>query len=94
MKLLSVNQDPIVYIAISSLFNIKVASFVVDSFEDIVDVVMHCSHSVKPCFCSGGGEFIVVIEVYSVWIKAIETSIWGEFVGRGGCSIVGKFCER
>ena len=70
----------------------KVASFVVDSFEDVVDVVMHCSHSVKPFFCSER-EFVVVIEVYGLWIKAIETSIWGEFVGHSGCSIVGIFCE-
>ena len=58
-----------------------------------MDVVMHCSHFVEPFFCSRGGEFVVVIEVYGAWIKAIKTSIWGEFVGRGGCGIVGKFCE-
>ena len=66
----------------------------VDALEDGVDVVVHCSHSIKPFFCSGAEEFVVVIEVYGVWIKAIETSVGGEFVGRGGSSIVGKFCER
>ena len=66
----------------------------VDVLEDVVDVVVHGSHSVEPFFCDGGGEFVVVIEVYGAWIKAIETSMRGEFVGSGGCGIVGKFCER
>ena len=57
-------------------------------------VVAHSSHSVEPFFCGGGGEFVVVIEVYGAWIKAAETSIRGEFVGSGGCGMVGKFCER
>ena len=71
----------------------KVASFVVDSFEDVVDVVVHCSHSVDPFFCSRGGEIAVVIDVYGVWIKAGETSVAAEFLGSGGYGIVGKFCE-
>ena len=66
----------------------------VDIFEDVVDMVMYCSHSVEPFFCGGRGEFVVVIEVYGAWIKAIDTSIRGEFVGSGDCGIVGKFCER
>ena len=65
--------------------------FVVDSFEDVVDVVVHCSHSIDLFFCIGGGEFIVIIEVYSAWIKAMETSVEGELVRSGGCSIIGKF---
>ena len=70
------------------------ASFIVDALEDVVCMVVHCSHSVEPFFCSRGGEFVVVIEVYGGWIKAIETSIRGEFVGSGGCGIIGKFCTR
>ena len=66
----------------------------VDTFENDMDVVVHCSHSIKPFFCSRGAEFIVIIKVYSVWIKAIETSVGGEFVGSGGCGMIGKFCER
>ena len=66
----------------------------VDVFEDVMDMVVYCSHSVQTFFCSGGGEFVVVIEVYGAWIKAIETSVRGEFVGSGGCSIIGKFCKR
>ena len=70
------------------------ASFIVDALEDIVDMVVHYSHSVELFFCGGGGEFVVVIEVYGAYINAIETSVGGEFVGSGGCSIIGKFCER
>ena len=65
-----------------------------DALEDVVDVVVHGSHSVELFFCGWRGEFVVVIEVYGAWIKAIETSIRGEFVGSGGCSIIGKFCKR
>ena len=39
-------------------------------------------------------EFVDVIKVHGAWIKAIETSIVGEFVGSGGCGIIGKFCQR
>ena len=94
MKVLSINQDPIVNIEVSSFFNMKVALFVIDSFEEVVDIVMHCSHSVELFFCSGGGEFVVVIQVYDTCIKGIEASVGGEFVGSGGCGIVGKFCKR
>ena len=66
----------------------------VDALEDVVDVVVYCSQSVEPFFCGWRGEFVIVIEVYGAWIKAIETSISGEFVGSGGCSIIGKFCKR
>ena len=65
----------------------------VNVLEDVVNVVVHSSHSVETFFCGRGGEFVVVVEVYGAWIKAIETSIRGEFVGSGGCGIIGKFCE-
>ena len=66
----------------------------VDAVEHVVDMVVYCSHSVEPFFCGWRGEFVVVIEVYGEWIKAIETSIRREFVGSGGCSIVCKLCKR
>ena len=66
----------------------------VDTFEDIVDIVVHYSHSVEPFFCGRGREFVVIVEVYGAWIKAIKTSVWRQFVDHGGCGIVGKFCER
>ena len=40
------------------------ASFIVDVLEDVVDVVVHCSHSREAFFCGRGGEFVVIIEVY------------------------------
>ena len=72
----------------------KVVSFVLDLFEDIMDLVMHYSYSIEPFFSSGGGEFVVVIEVYGAWIKAIETSVGGEFVRSSGCGMISKFCEK
>ena len=66
----------------------------VDAIEHVVDVVVHGSHSVVPFFCGWGEEFVFGVEVNGAWIKAIETPIRGEFVGRGGCDIIGKFCQR
>ena len=66
----------------------------VDALEDVVDVIVHCSHSVEPFFCGGRGELVVVIEVYSAWIEATETPIRGEFVGSGGCGIIGNVIKR
>ena len=94
MKVLSINQDPIVNIAVSSFFNVIVALFVVDSLEDVVDMVMHCSHSFEAFFCSRRGEFVVLIQVYGTWITAIETSVGRDLVCTGGYGIIGKFCER
>ena len=79
---------------VSSYFNMKVASCVVDWFEDAMDVFMNCSHSVELFFYSATGEFIVVIEVHGTWIKAIENSVGGEFVRSGGYSTIGKFRRR
>ena len=70
------------------------ALFMVDALEDVMDVFVHCSHSVEPFFYGGRGEFVVVIEVHGAWIKAIETSIREDFVGSSRCSIIGKFCKR
>ena len=93
LQVSSINQDPIVNVESSSYFNMKGTSFMVNTFEYFMHVVVHCSHSVEQFFCSGRAEFVLGIEVYGTWIKAIEASAWGEFVGSSGCSIVGKFCE-
>ena len=66
----------------------------VDSFEDVVYVVVHSSHSDKLFCCGGAGEFVVMVEVYDVRIKRIKTSVWGELIGSGCCGVVGKFWER
>ena len=49
--------------------------FIVDAFEVRVDVVMHRSSSVTPFFCSRRGEFVIVIAVHGVWIKAMQASV-------------------
>ena len=36
---------------------------------------------VEPFFCGGRGEFVVIIKVNCVMVKAIKTSIGGEFAG-------------
>ena len=69
----SITQNPILNVVLSRLFNMKGTSFKVNMFDYIVNVVVHSSYSVKPFFYSRRREFIVVIEVYGVWIKAVET---------------------
>ena len=94
MQVSLINQNPIVNLKLSGFFNMQRALFIVDMLEDVVHIVVHCSHSVKLFFCGGGGEFVVVMKVYGMWITAIETSVGGEFVGSSGCGIVGKSCKR
>ena len=94
LEIWSINHNPLLNIEVPGFLNMNGTSFVVDSFEDVMDMVVHSSHSYKLFFCSGGGEFVVVGEVYGTWIKAIETSVWREFVGSGGYGVVSKFCER
>ena len=47
----------------------------VDSFEDVVDMVVHYCHLIKPFFWGSGKELVVFIEVYGPWIKPIEPTI-------------------
>ena len=75
MKVLSTHQDLIIDVEVSGFLNLKGASFIVDLFENVVDVVVHFAHLVKPFFCGRGGEFVAFIEVYGIWIKALETSV-------------------
>ena len=42
----------------------------VDMLVDVMDMLVQSGHFVKSFFCGGSGEFIVVMEVYSVWTKA------------------------
>ena len=55
---------------------------------------MQYSHCVEPLFYSSSEDFKVVIKLYSVQIKAIETTISGVLVGSASRSIAGKFCNR
>ena len=69
-------------------------AFFVDTFEGVVNLVMHCSHSVSPFFSGGGREFRVVIEVYRAWVETIQASVGRVTMAGRRCSIVGKFGKR
>ena len=69
-------------------------SCIVDAFDDVMDMVMHCSYSIEPFFRSRRREFVVVIEVHSAWIEATSTFVAAEFVGSSSYSVIGKFCKR
>ena len=74
MKVLSVKQDPIINVEVSGFYNMEGASFMIDSFEDVMNVVVYSSHSIEAFFHSRRGEFVVAIEVHGMWIKGIATS--------------------
>ena len=44
MKVSFVNQNPIVDIEFSSFFNMKWALFIVNTFDDILDVIVYYSY--------------------------------------------------
>ena len=75
MKCSSINQNTIINIEVSGAFKIKTASFLGDSFTDIMDMVMYCNHSMEPFLCSRRGDTVVIINVYGAQIKDIKTSI-------------------
>ena len=89
-----VNQDPIVNIDLSRFCNMKVTLFVIAEFQDIMDIIVHSSHSVKSFFCGRCRECIVVVEVYGMWIITLETSAEGEVVHSSSSGIVGQFSKR
>ena len=89
-----INWDPIVTIESSGVFDIKGTSFVVNYFQDVVDVVVHYNHSIKPFFCGRREKFVLVIKVDSVRIKAIVASVEAEFVNSVGYGMISKFCNR
>ena len=61
------------------------------NIEGMVDLVVHCSHLVQPFFGGGGGQFVVVGNLYGAWVEPIQASIGRVSMGGGRCSIVGKF---
>ena len=89
-----INQHPIVDAEVSPYFNMKGASFIVNTFKNVINVVVYCCHSLKPFFCTNREEFVVIIVAYSAWIKPTETSVRGEFMNSSSCGIMGKFCKR
>ena len=94
LKVLSMNQNPIIYIELPSFVKMKGASFMLDTLEDVMDMVAHCSHTIETFCCGARGEFAVIIEVYGAWIKAIETLVGGDYVSGGGSGVVGNFSKR
>jgi len=69
-------------------------SFVVDLLESIVNLVVYCCHAVKPFLGGRRGNFVVIREVYSTGVKAIQAAAGRVLVGGCGCSIVGKLSQR
>ena len=65
-----------------------------DVFKEIVKGVKQCRQLVLPFFFNRGGGFVVIVDLYGVWIQAMKPSILGEFVYNARCGVVGKFCER
>ena len=45
--------------------------YIVESFEEVVDVVVHYSDCIEPSIGVGRAVCIVVIKVYSVWFQAM-----------------------
>lgn len=45
----------------AGFFNMKRASFELDSFMNIVNLVVHCPYLVEPFLCDGRGEFVLVV---------------------------------
>ena len=50
LKVLFVNQNQIVDIKQSGLFDMEGALFIVHSLKDIMDIVIYCSHSIKQLY--------------------------------------------
>ena len=48
------------------IFNMKGILCMIDSLEDIIDMLMNRNHSVVTFFCSSEGEFVVVVEIHGV----------------------------
>ena len=94
LEVLSINQNPIVNVELSSILHIQGTLFVVDALVDIMHMVAHYSHLVEAFLSGRRGNVVVVIMMNGVRIEAVETYLCGEFVGSSGCGIVGKYCNR
>ena len=69
-------------------------ALLVDTIDSVMALVMHCSLLVLAFFSGGGAEFVVVIEVYCAWVKAIQPSVGRVSMGGGRCCVVAKFSKR
>ena len=73
LQVLSGNQNSIINLDLSSFFIIKSSLFVVNRFKDVVNVIVHHTHSIQLILYSGSGACVVSIEWDSEWIKPTET---------------------
>ena len=64
LEVLSVNQYSIINVELFNFLNMNGALFVLDPYEDIMNMVVHYSHSIEAFFCSRRGEFVVIVMVY------------------------------
>jgi len=69
-------------------------SFVVDLLVSIVNLIVYCCHAVKPFLGGRRGEFVVIREVYSARVKAVQAAVVRVLVGGCGGSIVSKLGTR
>lgn len=66
----------------------------IDAFESIMNLVLQCTHLDLSFFSGGGGEFLVPMKVYHVWVEAKLDSVGSVTMGDGRCDIVGNLCKR
>ena len=66
LEVSSSNQNPIVTVEVSGLFNMQDVAFIIDLFDNITDVVVDYCCLVEIFFCSRRGEFIIIIVVHSM----------------------------
>jgi len=59
-----------------------------------MNLVMYCCHAVESFLGGRRGEFVVVREVYSARVKAIQAALGKVLVGGCGGSIVSKLSKR
>ena len=60
-------------VELSSFFDMEGALYVVDSFEQIKDVVVHYSYSIEPFLQGRRGEFVVLIVICDACVEAMGT---------------------
>jgi len=59
-----------------------------------MNLVVYYCHAVKPFLSGRRGEFVVVTEMHSASVKAIQAVVGRVLVGGCGGSIVGKLSKR
>jgi len=59
-----------------------------------MNLIVYCCYAVKLFFGGRRGEFMVIREVYSARVKAIQAVVRRVLVGRCGSSIVSKLGKR